>query len=83
MSTVTTKSARNVSRPLSENKHLLRWVEKMAELTAPANIHWVDGSQEEYDALCAQMVEGGTFRLRQAVHMDRLMSRKMLPMSRK
>jgi phosphoenolpyruvate carboxykinase (GTP) len=61
MSTVTTKSARNVSRPLSENKHLLRWVEKMAELTTPANIHWVDGSQEEYDALCAQMVEGGTF----------------------
>ena len=33
----------------------------MAELTKPATIHWVDGSQEEYDALCAQMVEGGTF----------------------
>jgi phosphoenolpyruvate carboxykinase (GTP) len=46
---------------LSDNKHLLRWVEKMAELTQPDNIHWVDGSQEEYDALCAQMVEGGTF----------------------
>jgi len=61
MSTVTTKSARDVSKPLSENKHLLRWVEKMVELTKPANIHWVDGSQEEYDALCAQMVEGGTF----------------------
>jgi phosphoenolpyruvate carboxykinase (GTP) len=61
MSTVTTKPARNVSRPLSDNKHLLRWVEKMAELTTPQNIHWVDGSQEEYDALCAQMVEGGTF----------------------
>src|SRR4029077_7561796 len=61
MSTVTTKSARNVSKPLSENKHLLRWVEKMAELTSPEHIHWVDGSQEEYDTLCAQMVEGGTF----------------------
>ena len=33
----------------------------MAELTKPESIHWVDGSQEEYDALCAQMVEGGTF----------------------
>jgi phosphoenolpyruvate carboxykinase (GTP) len=61
MSTVTTKSARDVSKPLSANKHLLRWVEKMAELTTPANIHWVDGSQEENDALCAQMVENGTF----------------------
>ncbi len=61
MSTVTTKSARDVSKPLSANKHLLRWVEKTAELTTPANIHWVDGSQEENDALCAQMVENGTF----------------------
>ena len=52
---------RDVSVPLSQNTHLLRWVEKMAELTKPAAIHWVDGSQEEYDALCAQMVEGGTF----------------------
>jgi phosphoenolpyruvate carboxykinase (GTP) len=61
MSTVSMKSARDVSQPLSDNKHLLRWVEKMAELTRPQSIHWVDGSQEEYDALCTQMVEGGTF----------------------
>lgn len=53
--------ARNVALPLTGNKHLLKWVEKMAELTKPAAIHWVDGSQEEYDAVCAQMVEGGTF----------------------
>ncbi len=50
----------DLGTPLSENKHLLRWVEKMAELTKPAAIHWVDGSQEEYDALCAQMVASGT-----------------------
>ncbi|MFZ0593988.1 MAG: hypothetical protein WAM39_26260, partial [Bryobacteraceae bacterium] len=49
------------STPLSENKHLLRWVEKMAELTRPAAIHWVDGSKEEYDRLCEQMVASGTF----------------------
>jgi len=49
------------SAPLAENKHLVRWVEKMAELTKPAAIHWVDGSQAEYDTLCAQMVEHGTF----------------------
>ena len=48
------------SKPLAENKHLLRWVEKMADLCRPAAIHWVDGSQAEYDALCAQMVKAGT-----------------------
>ena len=37
---------RNPALPLSRNKHLLRWVEKMAELTKPAAIHWVDGSEK-------------------------------------
>jgi phosphoenolpyruvate carboxykinase (GTP) len=54
-------SARDPARPLSKNKHLLRWVEKMAQLTRPAAIHWVDGSQEEYDELCAALVAAGTF----------------------
>ena len=53
------KSAR--SHPLSTNRHLVRWVTKMADLTKPAAIHWVDGSQSEYDQLCAQMVASGTF----------------------
>jgi phosphoenolpyruvate carboxykinase (GTP) len=43
------------------NKHLIRWVEKMAELTQPDFIHWVDGSKAEYDYLCDQMVQAGTF----------------------
>ncbi len=47
--------------PPSENTHLLRWVEKTAQLTEPAAIHWVDGSQAEYDQLCREMVESGTF----------------------
>ena len=60
-------SAKASSNPLSENEHLLTWVKQMAELTQPDAIHWVDGSQEEYDALCAQMVERGTFiKLNQA-----------------
>ena len=52
---------RILSAPLSRNKHLRKWVEKMSQLTQPESIHWVDGSQEEYDALCAQMVASGTF----------------------
>ena len=60
---VTSASAgtRNPAVPLSKNKHLLNWVEKMAQLTKPDTIHWVDGSREENEALCAQMVAAGTF----------------------
>jgi phosphoenolpyruvate carboxykinase (GTP) len=54
-------SVQNTSIPLTTNDHLVRWVEKIAELTKPDAIHWVDGSREEYDMLCAQMVESGTF----------------------
>ena len=53
--------SRDVSVPLATNSHLLRWVEKMRDLTRPAAVHWVDGSQEEYDFLCAEMVASGTF----------------------
>ena len=52
---------RDPSEPLSQNKHLLRWIEKMIELCTPDRVHWVDGSQEEYDSLCDQMVQQGTF----------------------
>src|SRR5579872_3479480 len=48
------------TQPLTTNQHLVRWVQKMADLTRPQHIHWVDGSQEEYDQLCAEMVESGT-----------------------
>jgi phosphoenolpyruvate carboxykinase (GTP) len=53
--------SRDVSQPLARNPHLLRWVEKIRELTKPAAVHWVDGSQEENDFLCSQMVRNGTF----------------------
>jgi phosphoenolpyruvate carboxykinase (GTP) len=54
--------SRDPSVPLAKNAHLLRWVEKMRALTRPAAVHWVDGSQEEYEALCAQMVKAGTLK---------------------
>jgi phosphoenolpyruvate carboxykinase (GTP) len=46
---------------LSSNLHLHRWIEKMADLCKPDAIHWVDGSQQEYDRLCAEMEAHGTF----------------------
>ncbi len=45
----------------TNNKHLIRWVEKMADLCQPEHIHWVDGSQQEYDTLCQKLVKTGTF----------------------
>src|SRR5215471_2676922 len=47
--------------PPTTNKHLIRWVEKMAELCQPDDIYWVDGSKAEYDRLCDQLVKAGTF----------------------
>ncbi len=52
---------KSTSKPLSKNPHLIQWVKKMAALCQPGAIHWIDGSQKEYDTLCAQMVKGGTF----------------------
>ena len=51
----------DASKPLCNNPHLIRWVSKMAALCKPDAIHWVDGSQEEYDGLCQQLVDAGTF----------------------
>ena len=48
--------------PLTTNKHLIRWVEKMADLCRPDSIHWVDGSKAEYDEICERLVNAGTFR---------------------
>ena len=43
----------------SKNAKLNAWVDEIAALCKPANIHWCDGSQAEYDALCQQMVDSG------------------------
>ena len=45
-----------------KNQKLKDWVQEIANLTQPERIHWADGSQEEYDELCRQMVESGTFK---------------------
>jgi phosphoenolpyruvate carboxykinase (GTP) len=43
------------------HQKLLAWVEQVAELAQPDQVHWCDGSAEEYDELCQQLVDAGTF----------------------
>ncbi|MCL4157878.1 UNVERIFIED_CONTAM: hypothetical protein GTU68_013473, partial [Idotea baltica] len=43
------------------NEKLLSWVSEWAEVFEPDQIHWCDGTEEEYDALAAELVESGTF----------------------
>ena len=45
-----------------KNPKLLAWVAEIAALTKPDQIYWCDGSQEEYDRLCEQMVAAGTMK---------------------
>ncbi|MFM8508586.1 MAG: phosphoenolpyruvate carboxykinase (GTP), partial [Actinomycetota bacterium] len=46
----------------STNDRLNAWVADWAAILQPADIHWCDGSEQEYDALCAQLVASGTFK---------------------
>jgi len=43
------------------NPALLSWVEEIAGLCQPNAVYWCDGSQQEYDRLCAELVAAGTF----------------------
>ena len=43
------------------HRRLLKWVDDAVSLCKPDDVHWCDGSAEEYDQLCRQLVEAGTF----------------------
>src|SRR3979411_1111486 len=45
----------------TKNERLLTWAPAIAELTRHNEIHWCDGSAEEYEALCQELVDAGTF----------------------
>ena len=44
---------------MTENKALLNWIDEMAGITKPANIVWIDGSEEQLEALRAEACATG------------------------
>lgn len=45
----------------TSNQRLKDWVAEWAAIMQPADIYWCDGSAEEYERLCQELVESGTF----------------------
>ena len=45
-----------------KNARLIAWVADMVALCKPETIYWCDGSDEEYQRLCQQLVDAGTFK---------------------
>ena len=45
---------------MTNHKKLLEWVEEMATMCRPDNVHWCDGSEDEYQLMLRLMVQGGT-----------------------
>jgi phosphoenolpyruvate carboxykinase (GTP) len=46
---------------LTKHAKLISWVDEIAGLTQPDQVHWCDGSAEEYDRLAQDLVDAGTF----------------------
>lgn len=45
-----------------KHPRLIAWIQEIAALTQPDSIYWCDGSEEEYQRLCQQLVDAGTFK---------------------
>lgn len=55
-------TSKSVGEGKTNNPALLKWIDKMVLLCEPDQVHFCDGSQEEYDTLCESLVQAGTFK---------------------
>ena len=46
---------------MTNNQALLDWVEHWTAVLQPDDVHWCDGSEEEYAELCRRLIASGTF----------------------
>ena len=53
-------AAPDLDRAPTSHPRLLEWVNEVAELTQPENVHWCDGSDAEWAQLTDQLVAAGT-----------------------
>lgn len=44
---------------MTQNKHVLSWIDEMADMTQPDKIVWIDGSEEQAEALRAEACSTG------------------------
>ena len=45
----------------TRNQELLDWVEQWRSIFEPDDVYWCDGSAEEYERLCQELVDAGVF----------------------